>query len=87
MAQYEIILHIPGLILGLHPANERCRYKVMLYLIGWAQTQDQPSIPYPHCKCNTDQNFELTEDTEVPWPWGTKYWVFIGIILWEKEHI
>ena len=27
-----------GLILGLHPANERRRYKVMLSLIGWGQT-------------------------------------------------
>ena len=27
-----------GLILGLHPANERRRYKVTLSLIGWAQT-------------------------------------------------
>ena len=28
----------PGLILGLHPANERRRYKVTPPLIGWAQT-------------------------------------------------
>ena len=27
-----------GLILGLCPANERCRYKVMLSFIGWSQT-------------------------------------------------
>ena len=27
-----------GLILGLLPANERRRYKVMTSLIGWAQT-------------------------------------------------
>ena len=27
-----------GLILGLHPANERRRYKVTTSLIGWAQT-------------------------------------------------
>ena len=27
-----------GLILGLHPANERCRYKVTPSLTGWAQT-------------------------------------------------
>ena len=26
------------LILGLHPANKRCRYKVTAFLIGWAQT-------------------------------------------------
>ena len=29
---------IAGLILGLRPANEGCRYKVMLSLIGWVQT-------------------------------------------------
>ena len=28
---------ILGLILGLHPANERRRYKVTPSLIGWAQ--------------------------------------------------
>ena len=27
-----------GLILGLCPANKRCRYKIKLSLIGWAQT-------------------------------------------------
>ena len=26
-----------GLILGLRPANERCRYNVTPSLIGWAQ--------------------------------------------------
>ena len=31
-----------GLILGLHPANERHRYKVTPSLIGWAQTYNQP---------------------------------------------
>ena len=30
--------HIPGLTLGLRPANERRRYKVTPSLIGWAQT-------------------------------------------------
>ena len=29
---------ISGLILGLHPANERRRYKVTPSLIGWVQT-------------------------------------------------
>ena len=28
----------PGLILGLHPTNERRRYKVTPSLIGWTQT-------------------------------------------------
>ena len=29
---------LPGLILGLHPANERRRYEVTPSPIGWAQT-------------------------------------------------
>ena len=29
--------HISGLILGLHPATKRRRYKLTLPLIGWAQ--------------------------------------------------
>ena len=37
--QYQ---YIPGLILGLHPANERPRYFVTKSLIGWAQAQNQP---------------------------------------------
>ena len=32
------VLVITELILGLRPANERRRYKVMPSLIGWAQT-------------------------------------------------
>ena len=28
---------LPGLILGLHPTNERHRYNVTLFLIGWVQ--------------------------------------------------
>ena len=28
---------ISGLILGLHPANERWRYLVTTFLIGWVQ--------------------------------------------------
>ena len=34
--------HTAGLILGLHPANERRRYFVMTSLIGWAQAYKQP---------------------------------------------
>ena len=29
---------VAGLILSVHPANERCRYKAMPSLIGWVQT-------------------------------------------------
>ena len=37
---------IAGLILGLHPTNERCRYNLTPSLIGWAQTYNQPWIGY-----------------------------------------
>ena len=33
-----------GLILGLHPANERRRYFVTMPLIGWAQAYNWPSF-------------------------------------------
>ena len=33
---------MPGLNLGLRPANERRRYKVTVSLIDWAQTWYQP---------------------------------------------
>ena len=35
---YYNMVQCSGLILDLHPANERRRYKVMPPLIGWAQT-------------------------------------------------
>ena len=35
---------IPGLILGLRPANERRRYKVTPSLIGWVQTSIWPCV-------------------------------------------
>ena len=38
LSKYEGTYKIPGLILGLHPANERRRYNVTLSLIAWAQT-------------------------------------------------
>ena len=31
-----------GIILYMHPANERRRYNVMSCLIGWARTQNDP---------------------------------------------
>ena len=36
-----LVLDTTGLILGLHSANERRRYKVTPSLIGWAQTKNQ----------------------------------------------
>ena len=35
---------ITRVILGLHPANERRRYKVTPSVIGWAETYNQPCI-------------------------------------------
>ena len=46
MILWDIMLMLPayqiewGLILGLHPANERCLYKVILSFIGWALQSD-----------------------------------------------
>ena len=34
---------ITGLILGLRPANEKWRYVVTTFLVGWTQTWNQPS--------------------------------------------
>ena len=39
-----IYKELTGLILGLHPANERHRYKVTLSLIGWAQPKINPGL-------------------------------------------
>ena len=35
--QFRWVITISGQILGLGPANERCRYKVTASFIGWAQ--------------------------------------------------
>ena len=35
----------PGIILCMHPANERRRYIVTSSLIGWVHTQNDPCIP------------------------------------------
>ena len=35
-------LYLKGIILGMHPANERRRYTVTSPLIGWAHTQNDP---------------------------------------------
>ena len=46
-------LYITWLILGLHPANERCRYFVTMSLIGWVQAQNQHCIiPCRKCRYN-----------------------------------
>ena len=37
----------PGLMLGLHPANERRRYFVTPSFIGWAQAYNQPGELFP----------------------------------------
>ena len=35
---FHLVICVWGLILGLHPVNERRRYFVPTSLIGWAQT-------------------------------------------------
>ena len=36
--EYDLKVIMQGWILGLHPVNERRRYKVTPFLIGWAQS-------------------------------------------------
>ena len=56
-SQMSSVVIITGLILGLHPANERRRYKVTPSLIGWAQTKNQPCNQH-RCNCwDTKQIF------------------------------
>ena len=38
-------LVFPGIILCMHPANERWRYIVTSSLIGWVHSQNDPCIP------------------------------------------
>ena len=53
-SQRVTMIPFTGLILGLCPANGRHHYKVMLSLIGWAQTLNQPCnhmivlVPWKH---------------------------------------
>ena len=46
IARAAVAHYTPWLILDLHRANGRRRYKVTPSPIGWAQTKDQPCIHY-----------------------------------------
>ena len=37
LKQYHLGILLPGMILGLQPANDRRRYKITLSFIDWAQ--------------------------------------------------
>ena len=52
---------ITGLILGLHPANERRRYKVTPSLIDWAQTDNQSCI----IPCKPSQSFGIIQNKPI----------------------
>ena len=62
-----------GLILGLHPANKRRRYKVTPSLIGWAQTWNQP------CR--------YTRGICILWNSGNVYAALLSTYDMEKVHI
>ena len=65
---YITLYHLSGLILGLHPANERLRYKLMPSLIGWVQAQNQ------HCILLwPDQTSRICLDTTI-----LIYWCLCG---------
>ena len=42
MFPFDDVIMCTGLIVGLRPDNDRRRYFVTTYFIGWAQTQNQP---------------------------------------------
>ena len=50
--------HVPGIILCMHPANERQRYTVTLPLIGWVHSQNVPCV-------HTDMSDSLRSDADV----------------------
>ena len=52
------VLQNTGLILVLHPANERHLYKVMPSLIGWAQTQT--GLILGLCPANERRHYKVT---------------------------
>ena len=60
---------ISGLILGLHPANERCRYKVTPSLIGWGANLEAALYMYSH-----GHNIILT----------CCRWSYCGLSLWHQ---
>ena len=76
---FVIIIHLiqisifdpqSGLILGLHPANERRRYFVMNSLIGWAQILNQPCSVLPVCYYAAYflwRAFSVTVWQNIPW--------------------
>ena len=44
ICNYLFPVTVSGIILGMDSADERQRYNVMLSLIGWAHTQNDPCI-------------------------------------------
>ena len=62
-----------GLILDLHPANERRRYKVMPSLIGWKQAYKSAL----HCKC---RNTRYKDKTVSSLRWESLY-LYDGVFI------
>ena len=51
-----LIISSSGIILWMHPANERWRYIVTSSLIGWVHTQNDPCIPYIKVHLNNNKS-------------------------------
>ena len=49
-------LHIPGISLCMHPANERWCYTVMLSLIGWVYSQNDADIALSFHKTSSENS-------------------------------
>ena len=67
--------HMTGLILDLHPANERRRYKVTPSLIGWAQTQNQS---YRHASMMCHASRWVNHSVTAPIHYLEQCWLIIS---------
>ena len=75
-----------GLILGLHPANERQRYKVTMSLIGWVQAKNQPCwlsmvhkihITYTYNMLTSVGIIWIHHNDVIKWKHFPRYWPFV----------
>ena len=41
-SSFSSVMAVAGISLGVRAANERCHYNVVMSLIGWAHTWDDP---------------------------------------------
>ena len=69
MELFNYVMSYPGLILGLHPANERLRYFVTMSLIGWLQADNQhwhPIVSYRSISYPMESKYILSSPVSSP---------------------